>query len=181
MSRLPTGVTVLTAPATDRHEVMTANAVISVSLQPTLMLVSVTPHSRWLAAVRERGTFAINILAEHHEPLARWCADASRHERPEVITSGDVRVAPSTGTLLLNDAIVAIECRLFDETPAGDHVLVLGVVTELHVQDTSTSPLVFVDRGYGTTAGEPAPLRPVREASCAYPPEPEVPAVAASG
>lgn len=175
MSRLPTGVTVLTTPAGVGHEVMTANAVTSVSLEPTLLLASVKTTSRWLAAVGSSGTFAVNVLAAHQADLARWCASRARHDRPEILHQHGVRVAPLTGALLVDDAVVAIECRLHSQVPAGDHVLVLGEVAAVHVQDGDVSPLVFVDRGYGTTYGEQPRLHPV------YPAAAEVPAVAASG
>ena len=175
MSRLPTGVTVLTTPAGPGHEVMTANAVTSVSLEPTLLLASVTTTSRWLPAVTDAGVFAVSVLAGHHADLARWCASRARHERPEVLHQHGVRVAPLTGALLVADAVVAIECRVHSQLPAGDHVLVLGEVMAVHVQDGEAPPLRFVDRGFGSARVEPPRLHPV------YPAAAEVPAVAASG
>ena len=148
MARFPTGVTVLTTLGDGHHEVMTANAVVSVSLQPTLLLVSVGATKRWLRAMRDCGRFAVNVLGAEHEELARWCADHARHDRPELIPAHHATVSMSTGLLLFDDAIVVIECRVHAEHPAGDHVLVLGEVATVQVQKTETEPLVFVDRGY---------------------------------
>ena len=175
MSRLPTGVTVLTTPAGNGHEVMTANAVTSVSLEPALLLASVKSSSRWLSAVGASGVFAVNVLAAHQEGLARWCAGSARHERPEVLLQHGVRVSPVTGALVLVEALVAIECRVHAQVPAGDHVLVLGEVLQVHVQDGEAPPLLFVDRGYGSAQSERSRLHPV------YPAAPEVPAAAAFG
>jgi flavin reductase (DIM6/NTAB) family NADH-FMN oxidoreductase RutF len=152
MARLPTGVTVLTTLDGDRHEVMTANAVTSVSLAPALLLVSVGVGKRWLRAVRGCGRFAVSVLASHHEELARWCASQARHRRPESIDGRDVTVSLETGLLTFDDALVVVECRVHAEHPAGDHVLVLGEVTAIDIRDRATEPLVFFDRGYGTVS-----------------------------
>jgi flavin reductase (DIM6/NTAB) family NADH-FMN oxidoreductase RutF len=149
MARLATGVTVLTTRRGDRHEVMTANAVTAVSLEPTLVLASIGAESRWLRAVRSCRRFAVNVLAAHHEDLARWCADHARHEQPEMIARHDVSVSPESGLLLFNDALVAAECRVHAEHLAGDHVLVLGEVIAIDDRDVRAEPLVFFDRGYG--------------------------------
>ena len=150
MARLPTGVTVLTTVGDGRPEVMTANSVVSVSLRPALLLVSVGASKRWLRAVRRSARFAVNVLGAHQVELARWCADQARHDRPERLTGCDVTVSPSSGLLRLDDALVILECRVYAEFPAGDHVLVLGEVTAIDVHGAPTEPLVFVDRGYAT-------------------------------
>ena len=152
MSRLATGVTVLTTRAGDVHEVMTASAVTSVSLQPTLLLVSVATTARWLTAVRGHRRFAVNVLAAHHEELARWCAGRDRHQRPQDILQRGVSVSPGSGVLTFDEALVVVECRVDSEHPAGDHVLVLGAVSGVDVRDPVARPLVFVDRAYRTVA-----------------------------
>ena len=70
MSRLATGVTVLSAGA----EVMTANAVMSVSLEPVILVASVRRSSRWAAAARAAGHFTVNVLSAGQEDVSRWCA-----------------------------------------------------------------------------------------------------------
>ena len=67
MSHLPTGVTVVTAPAPDGPLGATANAVTSLSLDPPLMLASLDLGSRTLGAVREAGRFGINVLGAGQE------------------------------------------------------------------------------------------------------------------
>jgi len=150
MARMPTGVTVLTTLGAGGHEVMTANAVVSASLHPALLLVSVGAEKQWLHAVRECGRFAVNVLAAQHEKLARWCADHARHGRSELIIGHGVTVSPVSGLLIFDDAPVVAECRVHAEHPAGDHVLVLGDVARIEVRAASAEPLVFLDRGYAT-------------------------------
>jgi flavin reductase (DIM6/NTAB) family NADH-FMN oxidoreductase RutF len=152
MSRLATGVTIVTTPGDGRHELMTVNAAMSVSLQPTLLVVSVTDTCHWLSAVRRSKSFTVNVLAAKHEELARWCADSARHDRPEHVDNFDARIT-ATGQLVLDDALAVIECTLSAEHRAGDHVLVLGEVTRVATDHNAPAPpLVFVNRGFTTTA-----------------------------
>ena len=186
MARLATGVTVVTTsgegtPGAGRHEVMTANAVTSVSLEPMLILVSVAAGARWLRSALDAGQFAVNVLGAEHEGVARWCADGARHEQPDVVEEWDVRVGDS-GLLILNEALLAVECRVHSAAPAGDHVLLLGEVEAVHVHDSTGAPLIFFNRGY-TSVSAPAHLHSVGAAdgaSAVYPAFSEVPARAAS-
>src|SRR5919199_3992791 len=78
MRLFPTGVTVVTSGREERAEGMTANALISVSLDPLLFLVSVHKGARLNPRIREEGYFAVNILAEDQEGLSRLFASPER-------------------------------------------------------------------------------------------------------
>lgn len=146
MSRLATGVTVLTARHGQGHEVMTANAVMSVSLEPVLLLASVGRGCRWADAARAAGSFAINVLSAEQEELSRWCASARRHHDPAEIYRHPHRKVWS-GALVFDHALAAVECTLVSEHAVGDHDLLIGQVTDLHVNDAG-SPLLFFRGAY---------------------------------
>ena len=74
LGRFASGVTVLTAQDQDQMHGMTANAFVSVSLDPPLVLVSLDNRSnmhRILPTVRR---FGISVLAEDQEPLSNHFA-----------------------------------------------------------------------------------------------------------
>ena len=78
MSHFPTGVTVVTSGQEENVEGMTANAVISVSLDPLLFLVSVHKDARINPRIKEEGYFAISLLADDQEGLSRLFASPER-------------------------------------------------------------------------------------------------------
>jgi len=133
---------------------MTAGTVVSVSLEPTLLLVSVGLDCHWLDAVRDSRRFAVNILAKRHEPLAHWCADKGRHDQPDRIDAHGATVSPESGLLILEDALAVSECRVHAELIAGDHALVIGEVEAVRINHTSSEPLVFFDRRFTTVPRE---------------------------
>jgi flavin reductase len=158
MGRFATGVTVLTAVVDGRVHAMTANAVTSVSLDPPLVLASVSAHCQWRFAARAAGGYSIHVLADDQAELARWCASAERHEQPDrlpLLPSG------STGHARLAGVLATIDCRTYAEYPAGDHDLLIGEVVAVEVS-VDGEPLVFAERRFG--GFRPTVLSAVRDA-----------------
>src|SRR3712207_7553483 len=105
MSLFPTGVTVVTSGRGERTEGMTANAVISVSLDPLLILVSVHKDARLNERIKEECYYAVNLLAADQEGLSRLFASPER-------SSGLQRSEEHTSELQSRQYLV---CRLLLE------------------------------------------------------------------
>jgi flavin reductase len=156
MSLFPSGVTVVTTGRDEGTEGMTANAVISVSLDPMLFLVSVHKEARLNKRIKEEGYYAVNLLAADQEGLSRLFASPER--------SSGLQAANSlggghgqTGAPLARGAMAAIECELEAMYPGGDHDLFLGRVVAVHAGDTRKGPLVFHEGSYPTLKADPRP------------------------
>jgi flavin reductase len=156
MSHLPTGVTVVTSGREEKVEGMTANAVISVSLDPPLFLVSVHKDARLNPRIREEGYFAVNILADDQEGLSRLFASPERSSGLPALHSLGGGYG-STGAPLAAGALGVIECELAEIYAGGDHDLFLGRVVEVRMGDTRKGPLVFHEGGYPTLNAVPRP------------------------
>src|SRR5882672_10159931 len=71
MGHFATGVTVITSAGPDGEPVgTTANAVTSLSLEPPLVLVCFELSSATLAAIRDHGAFAVNVLGHRQRQLS---------------------------------------------------------------------------------------------------------------
>jgi flavin reductase (DIM6/NTAB) family NADH-FMN oxidoreductase RutF len=142
MAHLPTGVTIVSAPGPKGPAGATANAVISVSLEPPLMLASLDRGTRTLTAVRAAEAFGISVLRAHHSELAHSFASRAPHTEKW-------REIPSTeraGVPILDEALAWVACGLRETHDAGDHVLLIGEVRELGAADGD--PLVFHGGAY---------------------------------
>jgi flavin reductase (DIM6/NTAB) family NADH-FMN oxidoreductase RutF len=146
MSSFPSGVVVLTAFGQDaRPRGLTVSAFCAVSLEPPLALACIDKNSNTLPAVQHTGGFTANILAAGREQLARRMAtkvtvkfDAIKWRRPESAIGGPV----------LDDDIAAYAvCTLRDTIEAGDHWILIGLVTEGEHRE-GVVPMVFSRRGY---------------------------------
>jgi flavin reductase (DIM6/NTAB) family NADH-FMN oxidoreductase RutF len=146
MASFPSGVVVLTAFGDDsRPRGLTVSAFCAVSLEPPLALVCIDKSSHTLPAVQHTGGFTANILAAGREQLARRMAtkltdkfDAIDWRRPE---------SPVGGPILEQDAAAYAVCTLRDTIEAGDHWVLIGLVTEGNHLD-GVAPLVFSRRTY---------------------------------
>ena len=162
MGHFATGVTVLTARRGATVHGMTANAVMSVSLVPLLLLAAIDTRARMLDVLAEGSRFAVNILAATAQPLARsFTGQAQRAGRPFPI-----RFWPTgpEDAPVLQGAMAAVRCRVTQRTPAGDHVLVLAAVEELWQSPDALDPLVFYRGRYRRLRGVAlAPEGPVED------------------
>lgn len=137
LGRFASGVTIVTtAECEDVAAVhgMTANAFTSVSLDPPLVLVSISTRAKMDQRIRETGRYGVSILADDQEPLSLHFAGAV--SEPDL-----VRFVWRKGVPLLEGALVHLACRVTDSHPAGDHTLHVGQVEQLWYDDGH--PLVF--------------------------------------
>jgi flavin reductase (DIM6/NTAB) family NADH-FMN oxidoreductase RutF len=125
ISHMPTGVTVVSSRSRSWEPVATtASAVVSLSLDPALLLVCLDSRSTTLEAIRNFGAFAVNVLAEDHEGLS------ANFARPGRVASwrGVEHVAGLTGSPRLSGALAVLDCELAECHPGGDHEIVIGRV-----------------------------------------------------
>ena len=137
MSLLPTAVTIVTAQGAAGPAGATANAVVSLSLAPPLMLACLDRGSRTLSAVRDAGAFGISVLAAGQESLARQFATKAAHAEK----FRDVSHAERDGVPLIDGAVAWITCALRELHDGGDHEIAIGEV--LGSGSDGGKPLVF--------------------------------------
>ncbi len=144
MGRFPTGVTVVASTARDGTPVgLTVNSFTSVSLDPPLVLVCIDRGSSSHDPIVEGGGFAVSILADDQEKVARRFAFDPSETRFDA-----VGWRPSgAGSPVLDGSAAWVDCRLEEIIPAGDHSILLGHVIESGVSDRE--PLVFHGGNYG--------------------------------
>ncbi|MEH3053130.1 MAG: flavin reductase [Patulibacter minatonensis] len=163
MGRFATGVTVITARGEgDRPAGTTVSAVTSLSLDPPLVLVCLDRRSQTLAAVRDHGAFAVSVLGAQHEDVSNAFARSGNHAAWDEVSHR----AGATGSPLLDDAHVALDCRVERIADGGDHEIVIGRVLELHHPEGGDgAPLLYYGGRYVEIADPAARERAAREAA----------------
>jgi flavin reductase (DIM6/NTAB) family NADH-FMN oxidoreductase RutF len=124
----------------------TATAFLTVSISPPILLVSVTSPSNGLTMLRESVGFAVNMLAPDQVEIAG--AFAKPHAEREGIWDRFAWTPDGAGAPLLSGTVGAYSAVVRQLVDAGDHVLVLGDVTAIHLGE-ATDTLVYHNRGYG--------------------------------
>jgi len=135
-----TGVTVITARVGAGEHGMTANAFMSVSLEPPLIVVSVSRKARLLSKIEAAGRYGVSILAEHMEPIAWHFAGKPKPDLPELFTDFH-------GLPVIRGAVAHFAARLHQAVDGGDHVLFIGAVEA--IARSEGRPLIFHQGRFG--------------------------------
>ena len=139
LGRFATGVTIVTALENGKPHGMTANAFVSVSLDPPLVLISLDNRSHMHRILSAAGLYGISVLAEDQRAL-------SDHFAGRTVEGVRVRFVRRAGAVLLEGAIASFVVRVRDIHPAGDHSLYVGTVE--HFEHREDKPLLFYGGKY---------------------------------
>lgn len=139
MGNFATGVTVITTEVNEAAHGMTANAFVSVSLNPKLVLVSIDKNARMLEFIRSAQKFAINILTSEQQIESMKFAGQTKEETPYHFDC--FKDFPA-----IKDSLATMTCNVCQEVEAGDHILFIGEVTGLRTNEGD--PLLFYKGKY---------------------------------
>ncbi|WP_449415889.1 flavin reductase [Ochrobactrum teleogrylli] len=127
---------------------MTINSFSSVSLDPPLILWSISNNSRAFSVFSIAAEFMVNILAWDQVDVARHFASSGPHR------SNDAEFfMQKTEPLLLDGAVAHLECCLENTFDGGDHTILIGRVKSFH--RNGGKPLLFVQGQYGVHEAHP--------------------------
>lgn len=142
-----TGVTIVTTLSSEgRYVGLTVNSFSSVSMDPPLVLWSISDRSPSLKAFQECRYFAINVLADDQ-------ADLCKVFSTPVIDkfSGTAVSVGVDGIPLIDGAVAQFECERVAAYPGGDHEIVLGRV--VRIRRSERVPLLFCKGELRSLAG----------------------------
>ena len=139
-----TGVTVITTaePSGAVHG-MTANGVVSVSLNPPLALASIGHNRNSYPLIKANRRFGISILTtDQHEVARHYTTPPEQRGSDEAIPFaglGDSRI--------IAGALASMDCEVVSEHEEGDHTLFVARVQ--HVSLGEGEPMLWVQGRFG--------------------------------
>jgi flavin reductase (DIM6/NTAB) family NADH-FMN oxidoreductase RutF len=142
-----TGVTVITTRERDQVHGMTANAFMSVSLEPPLVLISVDRRTKMCALLHEGRTYGVSVLCETQSDLSDRFAGRANPDAPAP------RFEIVHDTPLVGGALAHFVANVTRSYWGGDHSLFLGQVE--YARYSEGTPLLFHGGRYerlGTTS-----------------------------
>ena len=150
MGKFATGVVVVTTlDIIGRPHFMTANSLISVSLLPPLILISVGHERNSFKFLKETGRFGISILRSDQKAIALQSSLSEKND-------GDIASVPydldSHNMPMISGCLGFLECLVEDQHIYGDHSVFIGLVKKTKIY--SGSPLLFFESKWAEIAGE---------------------------
>jgi flavin reductase len=140
--RWPTGVSVVVAESGGRRAGLTVNSLVSLSLEPPLVGISLAITASLYEVLREAGTWRVSMLAADQDHVARHFASSI----PPIALWDGVSVLDDD-PLLLAGAVGWLHARTVEEVAAGDHTVFIGALDSIE-QGPGRGALVYFGREY---------------------------------
>ena len=145
MRRFPTGIAVLTVDDDGARLGVTVGSLVSLSLDPPLVGVSLGAHSPLHEPVRRVGRFAVSLLAGDQVSLAQHFARGGMP--PLAVWVGVALHDREASGPLLEGALAWLDCEVAAEHSAGDHTFFVAHVKGIEL-GRRESGLVYVESDY---------------------------------
>ena len=148
MGRFATGVTVITVDDAGAVRGMTANAFMSGSLEPPLLVTSVAKRARLHRPMLTATRFGVSVLAETQRAISEHFAG---RPNPDLA----ITFAERSGAPLLADACARMAAEVVAQHECGDHTIFIGRI--LHMDSDDRVPLVYHGGRYcGLSRADPS-------------------------
>jgi 3-hydroxy-9,10-secoandrosta-1,3,5(10)-triene-9,17-dione monooxygenase reductase component len=145
MSAFATGVAIVTTKYEGELQGMTINSMTSVSLQPCQLLFCANHGSTTAQAIKARGLFAINIMAQHQMQIAQTFA---RYHPTRFETCA--YSLHDFDLPIFDQALAAMICSCAQIITSGDHDIFIGNV--LSCITHPGEPLLYYASRYASLA-----------------------------
>ena len=149
MSAMAATVSVVTARRGDEVIGRTATSVMSLSMTPPAILVSIDIMSRLADFIAKTGGFSLAMLSSDQHEVAD--AFAGRRDPADRFSFGHWERWPS-GHPMLQGAVTALDCDVIGSIETGTHVLFAGAIIEAETT-TGRTPLIWQRHDYHTVSG----------------------------
>jgi flavin reductase ActVB len=121
----------------------TASSFCSVSLNPPLILVCLANSAESFEAFDSCGHFAVSVLGPEHELLAQQFATKGTDK----FASEGLSRTPG-GLPAVAGALAELDCEVYARHPAGDHMILIGRVSDVRLGAGAATPMVYYEREF---------------------------------
>lgn len=137
------GITVITSLIDGEQIGFTCQSFYSVSTSPPLVSFSVKASSYSYPKIRRAGRFAVNILSGEQAEISNQFARQGSDKWHGV----EWQESP-LGNPVIAGCLHWLDCDIHAEYAAGDHLIVIGEVKALNLQETASQPLLYFKGQY---------------------------------
>jgi flavin reductase (DIM6/NTAB) family NADH-FMN oxidoreductase RutF/DNA-binding MarR family transcriptional regulator len=143
-----TGIAIITTETGGRRAAVTVNSFASVSLDPPLVLWSITNTSRSYPLFKNGRRFAVNILASTQMNVSTRFASKVEDKFADAVWSPG-----EFGSPLLDGCLAHFECETYSQVEGGDHTILIGLVRR--AVRFEGEPLLFAQGQYSVADTHP--------------------------
>jgi 3-hydroxy-9,10-secoandrosta-1,3,5(10)-triene-9,17-dione monooxygenase reductase component len=146
------GITVIASHIDGEPVGFTCQSFYSVSMSPPLVSFSVMSSSASYPKIRQAGRFTVNILSEQQAEISKQFARRGTDK-----WNGIEWQASPLGNPIIAGSLHWLDCEIYAEHVAGDHLIVVGEVKALNLQEAAAvQPLLYFKGQYRNIAAHGA-------------------------
>jgi len=139
LANFASGITIVTGMDAGEPIGFTCQSFYSVSIDPPLISFSVMRTSTSYPRIAGTGRFAVNVLAREQHTVSSQFARSGTDK-----WAGIDWVPSRSGDPVIDQTLMWVDCELWAEHEAGDHLIVIGRVVEMSPPEWHTrEPLLF--------------------------------------
>lgn len=139
MGKFATGITVVSTEYEEDIIGMTANAFMSISLNPKIIAVSIGEQASMYEVLPKTNNFGVSFLRDDQQHLSQLFAKEDEYGQRDMFTfKSDIPV--------LKDCLAHLSCHVVQSTKVGDHVVYFGEVKDLEI--FSGKPIIYYGSEY---------------------------------
>ncbi|MBB5774397.1 flavin reductase family protein [Nonomuraea jabiensis] len=148
MAQLAAGVAVVTVRDGRDDLGVTVSALMSVSLEPPLLLVSLASGGYLNEVLLRQDRWAASLLSSGQAAIASRFATAGRPSARLLLAGTPHHRGTHSGALVVEGGVAALEAETTTVVPAGDHTLFIAAVLAVPYVEPSLQPLVRLRSRY---------------------------------
>ncbi len=146
-----TNVGLVTTYGPHGHNIMACEWTHHVSYSPGLIAVCIGPNKATYDNIKTSKEFGVSLTATDQNILASIAGGSSGKSINKIKVLEELGFkfykANKINTLMVEDAVLNIECKLFKEIPLGDHTMFVGEVLEAKL-NKEKEPLAYHKGNY---------------------------------
>lgn len=150
MRKFVTNIGLITSTGPYGPNIMAAEWTHHISYAPSLILVSISPNDATAENIRATKEFGVNLAAVDQANIASIAGGSTGKEvnKIAVLKELGVEVYPAKHIKapMVKGAALNAECKLLETVPRGDHILFIGEVLDISVEEKL--PLIYHDGKY---------------------------------
>ena len=144
LAMFPTGVTIITSTDNEGNcHGMTANGIMSLSISPPLVLISVDVSRDTHSFIVNKKKFGINILNNNQQEIADYYSAPSKSKNISNINWG---IDFISDIYFISDSLVRMGCKVVNSFEEAGHTLFIGLVFNVEIENKK--PLIWFNRFY---------------------------------
>jgi len=149
LSLAANGVSIVTTNGSNGKAGLTVSSMCSVCAEPALILACVNAQNEFCNIADANQQFAVNLLTTGHTEVSGIFAGLGEQPEADRFSFGQWQTL-QTGSPILSDALVALDCKLVSAKTHGTHRVYIGEVVALLSNDSDA--LIYTNRSYASSA-----------------------------